>query len=31
MAENGYWAKKAFEDGVLSPYQMKQAQHDDEL
>ena len=31
MAENGYWAKKAFEDGVLSPYQMKQAQSDAEL
>ncbi len=31
MAENGYWAKKASEDDVLSPYQMKQAQHDEEL
>ncbi len=31
MAMNGHWAKKAVEEGVLSPYQMKQAPRNEDL
>lgn len=31
MAEHGYWAKKAREDGVLCPFEMKQARDNDEI
>ena len=31
MAVDGYWAKKAVEEGVLSPYQMKQAHKNEDV
>ena len=31
MAVDGYWAKKAVEEGVLSPHQMKQAHKNEDL
>jgi hypothetical protein len=31
MSVDGHWAKKAVEEGVLSPYQMKQAPKNEDL